>query len=203
MASLAFLSLTNSAVYTWVLLPALIFAARIVDVSLGTIRILFISRGTKYLAPLIGFIEILIWLLAIGQIMQNLSNVACYIAYAGGFATGTYVGILIEEKLAMGLQLVRVVTTKDATKLIEYLKSADFGVTHVAARGVAGEVRIVLTIIRRKNLQKVIEIIKRFNPQAFYSTEDIRFVSKEVFPLTKSPVKRGLFFSMLRQRKGK
>lgn len=203
MARFAFLSLTDSGVFTWAILPLLIFAARILDVSIGTIRILFISRGTKFLAPFMGFFEVLIWLLAIGQIMQNLTNVVCYIAYAGGFATGTYVGILIEDKLAMGLLLVRVVTTKDATKLIEYLKSADFGVTHVAAQGVAGEVRIVLTIIRRKNLQRVVEIIRRFNPQAFYSTEDIRFVSKEVYPLNKGPVRRAFLFSLLRQRKGK
>jgi len=200
---MAFLAFTHSGIYTWAVLPLLIFAARIVDVSMGTIRILLISRGTKYLAPLIGFFEVLIWLLAIGQIMQNLTNVVCYIAYAGGFATGTYVGILIEEKLAMGLLLVRVVTTKDASKLIEHLKSADFGVTHVAARGAAGEVRIVLSIIRRKNLQNVIEIIKKFHPQAFYSTEDIRFVSKEVFPRNKPILRRGLLFSLLRQRKGK
>jgi uncharacterized protein YebE (UPF0316 family) len=186
-----------------VILPLLIFLARIVDVSMGTIRILFISRGTKFLAPLIGFFEVLIWLLAIGQIMQNLTNVLCYIAYAGGFATGTYVGIFIEEKLAMGLLLVRVVTTKDASELIEYLKSADFGVTHVAARGVAGQVRIVLTIIRRKNLNKVVEIIRRFNPNAFYSTENIRYVSKEVFPLENPPTKRSFLFSFLRLRKGK
>jgi uncharacterized protein YebE (UPF0316 family) len=200
---MAFISFTNSDIYTWVILPLLIFLARIVDVSMGTIRILFISRGTKFLAPLIGFFEVLIWLLAIGQIMQNLTNVLCYIAYAGGFATGTYVGIFIEEKLAMGLLLVRVVTTKDASELIEYLKSADFGVTHVAARGVAGQVRIVLTIIRRKNLNKVVEIIRRFNPNAFYSTENIRYVSKEVFPLENPPTKRSFLFSFLRLRKGK
>lgn len=80
--------LANSWVYTWIAIPSLIFVARVIDVSLGTVRVIFVSRGLKYLAPVVGFFEILIWLLAIGQIMRNLSNPACYIAYAGGFALG-------------------------------------------------------------------------------------------------------------------
>jgi uncharacterized protein YebE (UPF0316 family) len=90
----------NSGVYTWIVLPVLIFVARITDVSLGTVRVIFVSRGLKYLAPLVGFFEVLIWLLAIGQIMKNLSNPVCYIAYAAGFGMGNYVGIRIAEKLA-------------------------------------------------------------------------------------------------------
>ncbi len=197
------LPFASSGLYMWLILPLLIFIARILDVSMGTVRILFISRGTKFLASLIGFFEVLIWLLAIGQIMQNLTNVICYIAYGAGFATGTYVGILIEEKLGLGLLLVRVVTNKDATKLIEYLKGADFGVTHVAARGISGKVRVIFTIVRRRNLKRVVEIIKRYNPQAFYTTEDIRHVSREVYPLKKPAQRKHLLRSLRRQRKGK
>ena len=92
----------HSEAFTFVLLPVLIFLARVLDVSFGTIRIIFISRGQKLLAPLIGFFEILIWLVAIGKVMQNLGNVYCHIAYAGGFAAGNFTGMWIEEKLAMG-----------------------------------------------------------------------------------------------------
>jgi uncharacterized protein YebE (UPF0316 family) len=200
MVSVAFFS---SGVFTWIILPLLIFLARICDVSIGTVRILFISRGNKYLAPLLGFFEVLIWLLAIGQIMQHLTNVACYIAYATGFAAGTYIGLRIEDKLAMGLMLVRIVTHRDATPLIERLQSANFGVTHVAARGVSGQVRVILTIIKRKDLRAVVKIIRKFNPNAFYSTEDIKSVSKEVFPLQKSPYRRSFLLSLIGQRKGK
>jgi len=200
MISLAF---TSSGLYTWLVLPLLIFLARIVDVSMGTIRILFISRGSKYLAPLIGFFEVLIWLLAIGQIIQNLSNALCYLAYAGGFAAGTYIGMLIEHKLAVGFIMVRVVTNKDASKLIEYLETAEFGVTQVAARGIKGRVRIVFTIIRRRNLNKIVGIIRQYNPNAFYSTEDIRSVSKEIFPLGRSRSKKRRIRLLRRQRKGK
>ena len=200
MISLAF---TSSGLYTWLVLPLLIFLARIVDVSMGTIRILFISRGSKYLAPLIGFFEVLIWLLAIGQIIQNLSNALCYIAYAGGFAAGTYIGMLIEHKLAVGFIMVRVVTNKDASKLIDYLETAEFGVTQVAARGIKGRVRIVFTIIRRRNLNKIVGIIRQYNPNAFYSTEDIRSVSKEIFPLGRPRPKKRRMRLLRRQRKGK
>jgi len=87
--------LMSSKLFAWVVLPVLIFIARVADVSLGTVRVIFITRGLKYFAPIVGFLEILIWLLAIGQIMRNLSHPICYIAYAGGFATGNYVGIWI------------------------------------------------------------------------------------------------------------
>jgi uncharacterized protein YebE (UPF0316 family) len=202
-AGMLFLGFTSVDLYTWLIIPLLIFLARIVDVSIGTIRILFISRGKKYLAPIMGFCEVLIWLLAIGQIMRNLTNVFCYVAYAGGFATGTYVGLWIEEKLAVGLLMVRVVSHRDASPLIEHLQKEQFGVTHVAARGVTGKVRIVFTIIKRSDLSKVIEIIRRFNPNAFYSTEDVRSVSKEVFPLARFHYRRSLLGSLLGWRKGK
>ena len=115
------LLLANSWYYTWMLLPFLIFAARVLDVSLGTVRVIFVSRGLKYLAPLVGFFEILIWLLAIGQIMKNLSNPACYIAYAAGFAMGNFVGICVAERLSLGVVLIRVVTKKDALPLVQVL----------------------------------------------------------------------------------
>lgn len=200
---MSLMGFTSVELYTWLVIPLLIFLARIVDVSIGTIRILFISRGKKYLAPIMGFFEVLVWLLAIGQIMRNLTNVLCYLAYAGGFATGTYVGLWIEEKLAVGLLMVRVVTHKDASFLIEHLRKEAFGVTHVAARGMTGKVRIVFTIIKRGDLSRVINIIRKFNPNAFYSTEDVRSVSKEVFPLASSQDRRNLLGSFLRWRKGK
>lgn len=177
-----FLSLSGPELYAWVILPLLIFLARVCDVSLGTLRIILVSKGVKYLAPMVGFFEILIWLLAIGQIMQNLTNVYYYLFYAGGFATGTLAGILVEEKLSIGLVMIRVITKRDATKLINHLKSEKYGVTTVDAEGVKGPVKIIFTVIRRENLNTVTEYIKRFNPNAFYSVEDIRSVGAAIFP---------------------
>lgn len=168
--------------YAWVLLPILIFLARVCDVTLGTIRIIFVSRGIKYLAPVIGFFEILIWLLAIGQIFQDLSNIYYYIFYAGGFATGNYVGMYIENKLSFGMVILRVITRKDATALIGALKSMRYGLTTIDAEGIKGKVKIIFAVIRRHDTQKVINLVKDYNPTAFYSIEDIRSVSEALIP---------------------
>jgi uncharacterized protein YebE (UPF0316 family) len=196
-------SFLDSEAFTFVVLPLLIFTARVCDVTLGTIRIIFVSRGQKILAPLIGFVEILIWLTAIGRIMQNLGNVYCYLAYAAGFAAGNFVGICIEEKLAMGVFLIRIITKKEAARLIAALNSEGYGATSIAAQGSTGQVAVVYSVIKRADLQHVVEIIKQFNPKAFYSIEDVRFVSQGVFPL-RSTLPEKHFFSLFRRfRKGK
>lgn len=178
--------LANSGYYTWLVIPFLIFTARVADVSMGTVRVIFVSRGFKYLAPVVGFFEIIIWLLAIGQIMKNLSNPMCYIAYAGGFAIGNYVGICIADKLSLGLVLIRVISKKDAMPLVEQLKNENYGVTSIDGHGTSSEVKVVFTIVPRREVKSVIEQVKNFNPNAFYSIEEVGFVEKGVFPVSKS-----------------
>ena len=168
--------------YSLFLLPILIFIARILDVSIGTIRIIAVSRGRKVLAPVLGFFEILIWITAMGQIMQNLNSPVNYLAYAGGFATGNYVGMIMEEKLAMGVLMIRVVTKKGADELIQHLREEDFGVTHLNAIGATGVVNIIYTVIDRKDVNNVIKTILKFNPSAFYTVEEIKQVKKGIFP---------------------
>jgi uncharacterized protein YebE (UPF0316 family) len=169
-------------VYAWLVLPALIFLARICDVSLGTIRVIFVSRGYRYLAPLLGFFEISIWLMAIGQIMRDLNNVAAYLAYAGGFSLGTFVGITLEERLSLGMVIVRVITKRDCTPLTDRLKAESYGLTMLDAEGATGPVTILFTVLKREDLPRVVGIIKEFNPHAFYSVEDVRTASEGVFP---------------------
>lgn len=193
----------NSEIFAWIILPILIFTARILDVTLGTIRIIFISRGEKYLAPLFGFFEIIIWLFALGQIMQNLTNIAYYVAYAGGFAMGNFAGIYIENKMAMGTLVVRIITKKDASELINSLKSIGYGVTSVDAEGATGQVKIVFTIIKRKEVNNVVGIIKRFNPKAFFSIEEVRSASEGIFPSTRSHYGKDIFSSFRLNRLGK
>ncbi|MHC4654442.1 MAG: DUF2179 domain-containing protein [Planctomycetota bacterium] len=189
--------------YTWLVIPFMIFIARVVDVSMGTVRVIFVSRGLKYLAPIVGFFEILIWLLAIGQIMKNLSNPICYVAYAGGFAIGNYVGIRVAEKLSLGVVLIRVVTKKDALSLVECLKSENYGVTSVDGHGTSGEVKVVFTIVPRRELKKVVELVKKFNPNAFYSLEEVGFVEKGIFPVRRSWHNFSLLRLLRPFRKGK
>ncbi len=188
----------NSDTFIWVVLPLLIFLARICDVSIGTVRIIFVSRGQKVIAPLLGFFEILIWLIAIGKIIQNLTSITCYIAYAGGFAAGNFIGILIEEKLAMGIVIIRVITKRDASELVEALIAEGFGVTNITAQGNEGPVNVIYSIIKRSDKQAVIEMVKRFNPKAFYSIEDVRSVSEGIFPL-----RRKYLLMLKKRRKGK
>ncbi len=174
-------ALTYPEMYAWILLPLLIFFARVCDVSLGTIRIIFIAKGIKYLAPMVGFFEILVWLLAIGQIMQNLTNIYYYIFYAGGFATGNLVGMILEEKLSIGLVAIRIITRRDATKLIEAMKKEQCGVTVVNAEGMnTKKVKLIFSVIQRQHVHDIITLVKRFNPKAFYSIEDIRYVQEAV-----------------------
>ena len=194
------LSFFSSDVITWVVLPVLIFLARICDVSLGTIRVIFVSRGYRHLAPVLGFFEISIWLFAIGQIMRDINDISIYLAYAAGFATGTFVGITLEERISLGTVLVRVITKPDCTDLIGALKAAGYGLTTHSADGAQGPVTIVFTVVNRKELSRVVGIIKEFNPHAFYSVEDVRHASEGVFPAREGGVLRsyldpGRFFT--------
>lgn len=164
--------------FTFVIVPLLIFLLRVIDVSLDTIRIVFISKGNKILAPLLGFFEVLIWLIAITRIMENLDNAIYYIAYAGGFAAGNYIGLIIEEKLALGVQLFRIITQKEASTLILRLREKGYSVTSLEAEGNSGLVHIIFSVIKRSESKKVIEIINQHNPNAFYSIEDVRKVNE-------------------------
>ncbi len=186
-------------VFDWVVLPGIIFLARLIDVALGTLRIIFVSRSMRKLAPLVGFFESLIWLFAISQIVLNLSNVMSYFAFAAGFATGNFVGIYLENKLSIGLLSVRVVTTEDGSDLINYLREHNFGVTSVSATGVSGRVRLIISVIKRKDLDEYIGIVKQFNPKAFISIEDVRSVKEGYFYQDSKPTAR--LFSGLMQRK--
>lgn len=161
------------------LLPLMIFLSRIVDVTLDTLRIVFISRGNKVIAPILGFFEILIWLIAITRIMENLDNITTYFAYAAGFAVGNYVGLRVEEKLAMGMQIIRIVTGRNASELIESLREKGFGVTAVDAEGKEGPVHVIFLITKRQVAKEVISIVNNYNPKAFYSIEDVRSVNLE------------------------
>ena len=175
-------SLITPDIFAFVIVPVLIFLARVCDMSLDTIRVIFVSKGIRYLPAIVGFFEVIIWLIAIGQVMNNLTNVVCYLAYGAGFATGTVIGMAIEERLSLGLATVRIITKEDPARLLEVLRSHDYGVTVLDAEGGKGKVKVIFTIIKRQDLQHVVGIIKDFNPGAFYSVEDVKAVAEGVFP---------------------
>ncbi|HDQ04349.1 MAG TPA: DUF2179 domain-containing protein [Deltaproteobacteria bacterium] len=174
-------SFYSSEIFTLVIIPLLIFLARICDVTLDTARIIYVSRGMKLLATLIGFFGVLIWLVSITQIIQNLTNIIYYFAYAGGFAMGNYIGIYVEERMAIGTVIIRIITQKDATNLVEHLKEEGYGVTYIDAKGSMGPVKVVFSIIKRKDIDQVLKIIRKFNPLSFYTVEDVRSFREGVF----------------------
>jgi uncharacterized protein YebE (UPF0316 family) len=169
--------------FTWfdfVILPVLIMMARVVDVSLDTIRVIMVAKGYRNLAPFVGFFQSLIWLITITRIMANLDNWFTYIGYATGFGLGTYIGMILEGKLALGHELVRVITRRGADHLIDGLRERGYPVTTVPGMGRDGEVGVLYIMIKRKVLRDVVGVIQQYNPKAFYTIEDMRFVSNHV-----------------------
>ncbi|PWH14170.1 MAG: hypothetical protein DDG59_13380 [Anaerolineae bacterium] len=168
--------------FQWVVLPLLIFLARISDVTLMTLRIVFSAQGRRSIAPLVGFFEVLIWILAISQIMRNLTNPLTYLAYATGFAAGNYMGLFIEQKLAMGMVAVRVFLKQDCERLMTLLKDNGYGVTRLPAIGTQGSIDILYTLIPRRSLRQVVDLIHQIDPKIFFAVEEIRTASQGVFP---------------------
>ncbi len=131
--------------FSWIVVPFLIVITRVLDVSFGTLRIIYLAQRRKIIVPILGFVEVLIWLIVISQVMQNLTNPVYYIAYALGFVIGNYIGISLEEMLAIGNLMVRVVTRIDDTRLITTLRNHNYKVTIVDAEGLMGPVKILFT----------------------------------------------------------
>ena len=167
--------------FSWVVLPLLIFLSRLTDVTLATLRHIFVSKGFRKIVPFLGFVEVLIWLVAMRQVFHNLNNIACFFAWAGGFAMGTYCGMLIEERLALGMQIIRIITDKNCIVLVEQLRIINQGVTVVDAEGAKGPVKIIFTIVKRVNKKMVVNLIHQHDENAFYSVEDVKSSSHGVF----------------------
>jgi uncharacterized protein YebE (UPF0316 family) len=169
--------------YAWVVLPLIIFFARVCDVTLGTIRIIFISRGMRKYAPFLGFFEVLIWIVVIGQLVQHLSSVTAYIGYAAGFATGNFFGMWLEDRLAIGTYILRIMVSEDTSELFTKIHEAGFGVTQVDGYGSMGPVKLVYIVVKRKHVNLAMSIIHKCIPNAFITIEEVRSAEKGIFPV--------------------
>lgn len=161
----------------YLMIPMLIVIARVIDVSIGTMRIILISRGYRLYAGLLGFLESLVWITATVQIMQNLDSVFNYLAYAGGFALGTYSGVYIEQKISMGKVIARIITNRDNSLLVAKLQEEDYSMTTIDAEGRFGHVKVLFLVLNRKQVPKLASVINEYHPKAFYTIEDIRYVN--------------------------
>lgn len=156
--------------------PLVIFGLRIVDVSLSTIRIVLAVRGHKYVVPFIGFFEVLVWVFAVGTAIRFLDSPLHLLGYAGGFATGSIVGLLIEERLAIGYATIRVVSRYTGVEMADALRDLGFGVTEVGGQGRDGKVEIMYTVCRRRDVPRVIREVERWDRHAFVTVEEPRAI---------------------------
>ena len=165
--------------FSWIALPLFIFTARIVDVSMGTLRVIFIAKGFKYYAPIIGFFESVIWLLAISQIILNITNPWLIVVYGLGFSAGTFSGIWLEEKISLGKARIRFVIRTNYIAVMDALENEGYLLTVVTAGYKRDNAKVVTLLTDRRKVKKVLKIVNGINPKVFYSVEDVRKVSEE------------------------
>lgn len=156
------------------LLPLLIFSLRVVDMSLDTLRVLFVIRGKKPLAWILGFAESLLWVIAITSVLSNLNNLWNIVGYAAGFATGNVVGMLIEERLAIGHGHMRIISSRRGPAIAEALRDAGYAATELSGRGRDGTVSVISASVRRRDALSVQNEIYAIDANAFITIEDIR-----------------------------
>ena len=150
----------------------LIFVCRIVDVSCDTLRVLFAIRGKRGVAAALGFVQALVWIFAVGNAVKHLDSPLHILGYAGGYATGTFVGITIERMLAYGLAQLRIVSAHGGVEIAESLRERGYGVTEQSGFGREGNVEIVHVVVQRAHMAEVMAIVDRFDPQAFVTAEE-------------------------------
>ncbi len=149
-----------------------IFVLRALDVGMATVRIVLLARGRKGTAAMIGFFEALIWVIAVARVLSALDDPARMIAFAAGFAAGTYIGSIVEEWLAIGQALVRIVTPSTAPPIASLLRERGFGATVVNGDGLQGEVRVIFSVMPRKAVDSVLAMISEVSPEAYVTIDD-------------------------------
>jgi uncharacterized protein YebE (UPF0316 family) len=155
-------------------LAILIFAIRIVDVSIGTLRTISVVQGRLALSVVLGFFEVTIWIAALSQVLIGASTQPLLIlAYAGGFAGGNAVGILLERTLALGAVVVRIISTQAGSEIAEALRQVGQRVTTFHGQGRDGPVVLVYVTCRRRDLARLLEIARSVDPNIFYAVEPV------------------------------
>jgi uncharacterized protein YebE (UPF0316 family) len=156
----------------------LIFLLRVGDMSLDTLRVLFIMRGKKSVVWILGFLQATIFVIAISIVLTSLDNPLKIVAYAAGFATGNVIGMLIEEKLAIGYIQIRIISSRFGSAIAEELRDEGFAVTEVAARGKEGMVALLSLSVLRKQVNDVKNIVNKIDDTAFITVENVRPVRR-------------------------
>jgi uncharacterized protein YebE (UPF0316 family) len=153
---------------------ALIFVLRVSDMTMDTLRVLFVMRGKKTIAWVLGFCQSAIYVFAIGQVLSQLNNPLNIIGYAAGFATGNVVGMIIEERIAIGHILVNIISPRLGSAIVSHLRQNGYAVTEISGRGKDGMVSMINCSVLRKQVDKVHQLINEIDPEAFITAEDVR-----------------------------
>ena len=149
-----------------------IFCLRIVDVSCDTMRVIFAIRGKRTIAAMLGFVQALVWIYAVGNAVKHLDSFWHVFGYASGYAMGTFVGISIERAIAYGVATVRVVSKHAGVEIAEHLREKGYGVTEFPGFGRDGSVEILNSVVHRRDLNSVLAVIERWDPDAFVTVEE-------------------------------
>lgn len=158
-----------------------IFLARCIDVSMATVRTIMVVKGKKLQAALIGFVEIIVYLLAINKVLSNIGDIGNLLSYASGFAMGNYLGIILEEKIAIGILIAQIVTTKNIDEFSEHLREKGFGVTVMEGYGKEGKIHMLRVVLDRKIIQKFEHAIEEYDDEAFITISDARNIKGGYF----------------------
>lgn len=155
--------------------PLLIFVARLCDVSIGIVRTILVIRGNRYLAALLGFVEVSIWITAVSSVVIYIKESwLALVAYSGGFAVGNLLGILIEERLALGQQAIRVINTDPGLPLAQRLREHGLAVTQLEGMGLRGKHEVCFLVVPRRRTREVTQLVLLLCPGAFLTVEDVR-----------------------------
>ena len=160
------------------LAAGLIFSLRVMDMSLDTLRVLFMMRDRKVMVWMLGFFQALIFVTAIASVLSGLDNPLKILGYAAGFATGNVVGMLIEGRLAIGHVHISVVSSRWGAAITEKMRAEGFAVTEIPARGKDGMVTLINCSVLRKNVKNVHKIVQEVDPSAFITAENVRPVRR-------------------------
>ena len=160
------------------LMAALIFSLRVLDMTLDTLRVLFVMRGRKKIAWVLGFFQSAIFVTAISTVLSNLDNPLNLIGYAAGFATGNVAGMAIEERLAVGHISINIISPRLGAAIAEFLRKNGYAVTEISARGKDGMVTMLNVLVLRKNVDKARQLVDEVDPEAFITIEDVRPVRR-------------------------
>jgi uncharacterized protein YebE (UPF0316 family) len=157
------------------LLSALfIFAMRVADMSLDTLRVLFMMRGRKVIAGIIGATQAAIFVIAISRVITQLNNPWNVVGYSLGFGVGVIVGMIFEERLAIGFGQMRVISSTKGQALAAALRAKGYAVTELPGRGKDGMVTVLNLTVRRKDVEEVQKVVRGVDEAAFITIEDVR-----------------------------